>query len=238
MTVDRSVDVVEHSAQPETWRSWVAPVTRSTGQARETYDRLARWYDVVEAPFERRARDLGTALLAAAPGERVLELGSGTGHTLTTVAAQVGAGGLVVGLDLSHGMTEIARRRVMRSRPDAAVAVVQADARRMPVRSHSVDAVTTSFTLELMPTDDIPATLRECRRVLRPGGRLVVVSLSLPEEPSLMTRLYIAGHRRLPRLLDCRPLPLEAVLASGGYTVTRRWRTSIAGISVTAARGQ
>jgi len=67
------------------WATRVAPVERSTAQARATYDRLAPWYDWVEAPFERRARAAGLRLLDARPGERILEIGVGSGHTLAAL---------------------------------------------------------------------------------------------------------------------------------------------------------
>ncbi len=218
------------------WRQVVAPVARSTDQARSTYDRLARWYDVFEAPFEQLPRRLGIDLLQAKPGERVLELGCGTGHTLAALAPQVGAEGRVLGLDLSRKMLRCSRHRLRHHLPADNVTMLQADARRLPLRSASLDAVTMSFTLELMPTDDIPVVLRECRRVLRPAGRIVVVSLALDQPPPLMTRLYLRAHHRWPRLLDCRPLPVRAVVEACGYQAMEERRSAIAGIAVSAVR--
>ena len=65
-------------------------------------------------------------------------------------------------------------------------------------------------------------------------GRLAVVSLKLRDTPNLMTRLYLAAHRRWPRSVDCRPLPLHDVLVASGFTVSRTWFGTIAGLPVTA----
>ncbi len=220
--------------QVGSWAARVAPVERSTAQARATYDRLAPWYDWAEAPFERWARAAGLRMLDARPGESILEIGVGTGHTLAALAQQVGTDGSLLGIDLSLRMTQATRRRLARKNRGTQLALMQADARHLPLDAASVDAVTMSFTLELMATEDIPVVLTQCRRVLRDAGRIAVVSLELRDTPNLMTRLYLAAHRRWPRSVDCRPLPLHDVLVASGFTVSRTWSGTIAGLPVTA----
>jgi len=216
------------------WAARVAPVERSTAQARATYDRLAPWYDWVEAPFERRARAAGLRLLDARSGERILEIGVGSGHTLAALARQVDPGGSLIGIDLSLRMTQVTRRRLAREERGIRLALIQADACHLPLRAASFDAITMSFTLELMATEDIPVVLQQCRTALRDTGRISVVSLALGDTPNLMTRLYLAAHRRWPRMIDCRPLPLHDVLVSSGFTVEGTWAGTIGGLPVTA----
>lgn len=218
------------------WPGRVAPVERSSAEAQRTYDRLAPWYDLVEAPFERRACSAGLRLLDAQPGESILEIGYGTGHTLRALAISTAPRGVLLGVDLSWQMARIARRRLARQPAPPTPLVTQADARHLPVRHGAFDAVTMSFFLELLPTGDIPVVLAECRLALHPGGRLVVVSLDLPQRPTLMNRAYLAAHRRFPRLVDCRPLPLQEVLMSNGFVVTDAWRSTVVGISIAAVR--
>src|SRR5664280_2581569 len=153
------------------WAARVADVTRSADQARVTYDRLARWYDLIEAPFERRARAAGLRLLDARQGEHILEIGFGTGHTLAALQRQVGTTGLLVGIDLALRMAQRTRRRLGTPAAHLTVAVLQGDARHLPLHDASFDAVTLAFTLDLISTDDIPIVLSECRRVLRTHGR-------------------------------------------------------------------
>jgi ubiquinone/menaquinone biosynthesis C-methylase UbiE len=106
----------------------VAPVERSWA----TYGRVAAVYDLVENPFERRARKQGLRLLAGRRGERVLEIGPGTGHALAALADGVGPSGKVAGIDLSARMLGRARRRVTHARSTARVAFIQGDAHRLP----------------------------------------------------------------------------------------------------------
>ncbi len=220
--------------QSRVWTERVAPVERTTAEARITYDRLARWYDLFEAPLERRARAAGLKLLHTRPGEHVLEVGFGTGHTLATLTHQVEPGGSVVGVDLSARMLEVSRRRLSRIRSSVSVDLIEGDARHLPLSDASVDAVIMTFTLELIATDDIPLVLKECRRVMQASGRLVIVALALAVKMHWMTRVYLAAHRRWPRLIDCRPLPLEEVLPESGFTLADSWTGTIVGLPVTA----
>jgi ubiquinone/menaquinone biosynthesis C-methylase UbiE len=122
---------------------------------RERYDRLARQYD------ERWARYIGASLrhtierLNVAPGERILDVGCGTG------ALQKQLGDAVVGVDLSEGMLR-----------HAAGARVAADVIRLPFREHAFDVVVSTSSLHYW-VEPIEA-LREIRRVIKTNGRLVL----------------------------------------------------------------
>ena len=110
----------------------------------------------------------GRAAIPHLRGERVLELAHGPGHLLVAMAKQ----GLVpVGLDLSPHMGRLARQRLRRV--EQAVHLVQARAQVFPLCDGCVDSVVATFPTEFILN---PATLREVARVLRSGGRLVVVA--------------------------------------------------------------
>jgi ubiquinone/menaquinone biosynthesis C-methylase UbiE len=215
------------------WMAGVAPVQHPVATARATYDRIAAVYDLAENPFEHRARNHALRLLAVRPGERVLEIGPGTGHALATLARVAGPAGQVIGVDLSARMLGRARR-LTRAGDTAQAALIQGDAHRLPLAAGAFDAVFLSFVLELIDTTQIPRVLGECRRVLRPGGRLAV-SLQLTQPPPVMTRLYLAARRHLPGLLDCRPIPVPGLLTGTGWHLQARQRLSVAGLPATAA---
>jgi ubiquinone/menaquinone biosynthesis C-methylase UbiE len=206
-------------------------VPRPRLKAREVYDRLSGWYDLLAAS-EARFGAQGLNLLAAQAGERVLETGCGTGKNALALAEQVGPSGQVVGVDLSGGMLAQARLRLNSSEAGSSAALLQADAVFLPCPPNWFDAAFAAFTLELFDTPEIVLVLGELRRVLRPGGRLCVVSLAAQVRPSPAARLYGWFHRRFPAWVDCRPIPAEQFLAQAGFQVRERQDGSLWGLPV------
>jgi ubiquinone/menaquinone biosynthesis C-methylase UbiE len=163
----------------------------------------------------------GLKLLRARPGERVLELGCGTGGALVVLARAVGPTGQVVGLDLSAQMIDCAATRLRRAGLSERAELVVADATSIPFADASFDAVFMSFTLELFDTPEIPVVLAGCRRVLRPRGRTGVVCLSRAAPVRWPTRLYERLHDRFPAMLDCRPIHGRLALGAAGFEEAR-----------------
>ena len=203
-------------------------VTRSKDEARASYDRLSRWYDWLSGPAEARCRDAGLRMLAAREGESVLEIGFGTGHALLALARAVGPTGMVYGIDLSPGMLGLAQQRVRAAGLSERVELTCGDGVRLPLETNKVDAVFTSFTLELFDTPEIPQVLAECGRVLREGGRVAVVALSATEKPGAALRLYEWAHARFPRFVDCRPIFLAQAVRAAGFQVVNEARMTMA----------
>jgi demethylmenaquinone methyltransferase/2-methoxy-6-polyprenyl-1,4-benzoquinol methylase len=200
-----------------------------------TYDALSRWYDLLANASEGPHRRLGLRMLDVQPGETALELGYGTGHALVELSRTVGPKGRVVGVDLSQGMAQEASMRLRRADLVAPVTTVIGDAARPPLRSNCVDVVFMSFTLELFPDETMDLVLRQCRRVLRPEGRLGVVSLAKSEDPDLPERLYTWVHRRMPKWVDCRPILLACRLEDAGFRVEQVAERKMWGLPVTVA---
>jgi ubiquinone/menaquinone biosynthesis C-methylase UbiE len=196
---------------------------------------------------ERALRELGLRELDVREGERVLELGCGTGAALVELASAAGPAGLALGVDLSLGMCRGTRLRIrdcecrnssgtmLRIESSVEVGVVCSDAVRLPLIGGDFDAAFMSFALELFDESDMGAVLAECRRVLRPGGRLCVVAMAEPFRPTPMTRVYAWAHGRFPAAIDCRPIAVSQVLALGSFSVERLSRHSLWGLPVEVA---
>jgi arsenite methyltransferase len=173
----------------------------------ETAQRLEAVYLIRDAVRRRRlARDA----LGAAPGERVVDVGCGPGFFCAELAEDVGESGSVLGLDTSAAMLALAARRCAGR---ANVALREADAGSLPAEDGEFDAALCVQVLEYVP--DATASLAEMRRVLRPGGRIVVwdvdwATLSIhSDDPALTERVRAAWdehltHRSLPRTLAPR----------------------------------
>jgi demethylmenaquinone methyltransferase/2-methoxy-6-polyprenyl-1,4-benzoquinol methylase len=190
---------------------------------RHFYDRIANAYDLIADDNERAARRSGVKALDLKAGEAVLELGFGTGNEVLDLAALVGAGGKVAGIDISAGMLTVSNRKLAGAAPKAPVDLRVGDARSLPFGDGEFDAVYTSFTLELFPAEDIPVVLAEAKRVLKPGGRLGVVSMATVRpghHTSLLERSYVWMHRHFPHLVDCRPIDTERVVSAAGFRIT------------------
>ena len=154
-----------------------------------------------------RRRALVRSSLAAAPGERILDVGCGPGFFCAELQEQVGSAGSVVGVDSNPAMLALAARRC-EGREN--VQFHEADATSLPVADASFDGAVCVQVLEYVT--DIPAGLGELYRALRPGGRVVVWDVDWAtvswhsKDPARMTRVLGAwdehlAHPSLPQVL-------------------------------------
>ncbi len=155
-------------------------------------------------------------MLDVQPAEKALEIGFGTGRILQSLASHASR---AVGIDLSYGMACVAHSRLAKHNLLSNVVLTLGDGLQLPYPGGFFDAVFASFTLELFDTQEIPLVLRETRRVLRAGGRLGVVSLSLPERPGIMVRIYEWFHMIMPGIVDCHPIPAASLLQQNGFAI-------------------
>jgi len=206
-----------HKVTMENKDTEISRITRSKDEARDIYDKISKLYDLLEGVWEKKAKETGLAKLAVEEGERVLEIGFGTGYSLVALAKSVGASGKVYGIDISPRMFNIGAARLRAGGLKARVELTLGDAVELPYKNAFFDAVFMSFTLELFDTPEIPLVLSECKRVLKKGGRICVISLSKTGGRSRMRELYEWGHQRFPRLLDCRPIFVQEALKVVGF---------------------
>jgi ubiquinone/menaquinone biosynthesis C-methylase UbiE len=192
----------------------------------------ARWYDPFVTIFalgQNQALRRRTAELAGIkPGDRVLDVGCGTGDLTLAAAARAGAQGEVVGIDASPEMIAAARQKAVRRGYAARFDVALIE--RIPYPNDSFDVVLSSLMLHHLPGQLKQDGLAEVYRVLRPGGRLLVVDMQ--DDPHGMAHAAIAalGHGHsgqsfsdLPGLLREAGFVIEAEgsLAAGVLTYAR-----------------
>ena len=198
-----------------------------------TLEQAARRYDRLSAIYAINA-SLGSATSAEAlrlarvrEGDLALELAVGTGRDLARIARLVGTAGRVLGCDLSAGMLRQARQAVRKTGAEATVRLQRSDARHIPLRDAAVDVVFASRLMDLVDTPQLLLILAECLRVLKPGGRLVLVHMSKPDDgPHWFERLY-----RLPWFggwaFVSRPVRVAPLLEALGFgDVSRAYRRS------------
>lgn len=216
----------------------ISRVIRPRAQAARNYDRLSRWYDGLAGSSEKKYRNLGLQMLDAQDGEHILEIGFGTGHCIVALAKAVGSTGNVCGVDISSKMLAIAQRRARQAGVSEWVDLQVGDAVQLPFEPGSFDAVFMSFTLELFDTPEIPQVLQQCRQVLRPNGRIGLVTMALPEQPGLAVRMYEWFHARWPASVDCRPILARQALQAAGFVLENARQFWMWGLPVDVLRAR
>lgn len=198
-----------------------APVTVSA--IRSVYDLWSLFYGSIVVPMERKPRLRGLELAAIQPQDRVLEVAVGTGAALLEILKRVDKANVVYGVDLSPRMLERARRAAAKAGFSNAN-LRQGDARSLPFDDNSFDVLFNSYMLDLIPLDDLPVVLGEFRRVLKSGGRLVLVNMSKDQEITLWERLYRATPARLVPYLygGCRPVLIAQLAREAGFRDVQR----------------
>ena len=191
------------------------PAARAS--ARETWDRHAARYGR-QIRYELRAVWAAAALADAGPGDRVLDVATGTGLMLDVLRVGPAPPRRVLAIDRSPGM--LAR---MSSPPEGWTARV-ADATVLPLGAGSVDVATVSYLLQLLAPEDRAAVLAELHRVLAPGGRVVTVTPHVARRgigrlgAGVLDAVAAVAPARLGGLRTHDP---RAELAAAGFTVER-----------------
>ena len=163
------------------------------------FDRIAGVYDVMNSAMTAgmhhrwRARAADRAELA--PGDAALDVCCGTGDLAFELARRVGPDGRVVGSDFSERMLDLAREKPV---PEAAAKPIfeWADALDLPYDDGGFDAVTVGFGVRNL--SDLDRGIAEMARVLKPGGRLVILEITQPTRPPLSTFFSVWFDRIVP----------------------------------------
>jgi len=177
-----------------------APGTLDEPQVRAMFDRIAGLYDransVMTAGLHHEWRRRATELASLSPGDRALDVATGTGDLAFELAARVGPRGEVVGVDFAEGMLAVARRKaVALGRP---VRFEAGNALALEYPDDHFDAATVGFGARNF--SDLERGLSEMARVVRPGGRVVVLEITTPRRPPLSTFFELWFDRVIPAL--------------------------------------
>lgn len=184
---------------------------------RAMFDRIASLYDPLNTAMtvglHHRWRSRAADLAQVGPGSRVLDVASGTGDLAIELARRVTPGGEVVGSDFSENMLAIGRKKAAKHSLD--VRFEWADALALPYPDDSFDAATVGFGARNF--SDLPRGLAEMARVVRPGGRVVVLEITTPTKPPL-SLFYRLWFDRIVPLIGRIAAPLSKKAGAAGET--------------------
>src|SRR3954452_1307628 len=182
------------SVEGMTSRGDRAPGTLEEPQVRAMFDRIASFYDamntVMTAGLHHRWRARAADLAAVGPGDRALDVATGTGDLAIELARRVGPDGEVIGSDFSEEMLALARRKAPSLRFEFGNAL------ELSYPDDGFDAATVGFGARNF--SDLDRGLSEMARVVRPGGRVVVLEITTPQRPPLSTFFRVWFDRVVP----------------------------------------
>lgn len=197
-------------------------------RAKAEWDAVAAgWekHDQRMAERQQETTDKMLRLANLAANSRVLDVGTGTAETAIQAAAMVGAGGMVLGIDLSPGMIEVARKKAA-AKGLSNLELREGDAENLDVPEGTFDAVLCKATMPILPSPE--TFLGHAHRALKPGGRVVVSVFGLPQRNPFLSVPVSVLVRRLGIPLPDRNAPgpfrfanrtaLERTIADSGFS--------------------
>jgi demethylmenaquinone methyltransferase/2-methoxy-6-polyprenyl-1,4-benzoquinol methylase len=169
--------------------------------------------------FEAEHHDEALRLADVQEGQHVLDVAAGTGRATVGLAQAVGETGKVVAFDLSEAMLSQARLKIEKLGLSDRVDFKQGNAKTLPYPDGTFDFVYNGYMFDLIPLDGFLPILKEMARVLKPGGKLVLLNMSKPDDrKTLFEKIYERGWAVMP----CRPVLMSAYLEPAGFTNIQR----------------
>jgi demethylmenaquinone methyltransferase/2-methoxy-6-polyprenyl-1,4-benzoquinol methylase len=152
-------------------------------------------------------------------GQHVLDVAAGTARATVGLAQAVGETGKVDALDLSEAMLSQAHAKLEKLGLSDRVHFQQGNASALPYPEETFDLVYNGYMFDLIPLDGFLPILKEMRRVLKPGGKLVLLNMSKPDERKT---LYEKSYERGWAVVPCRPVLMRDYLEPAGFTDIQR----------------
>lgn len=183
---------------------------------KDAYAAVAWFYNSWSRMTESRAAGTVLELARIKNGERILEVAVGTGLVFAEIVKR-NQHGINAGLDLSESMLQRAEKR-MKNIPKDRYELHIGNAFKLPFNSQHFDLLINNFMLDLLPEQDFVTVLTEFKRVLKPGGRIVVSTMTFGRKWYNRTWHLVANY--LPSLLTgCRPIAIGPYLMQVGYDI-------------------
>jgi demethylmenaquinone methyltransferase/2-methoxy-6-polyprenyl-1,4-benzoquinol methylase len=178
------------------------PMQEKARRVQQVFDSVAPRYDLMNDLMSfgahRLWKQFTLSVTGLRAGQRALDVAAGTGDLAAGLARQVGPRGLVVLTDINAAMLRRGRDRLIDTGLAGNLEYVQANAERLPFADNAFDCITIGFGLRNVT--DKPAALASMRRILKPGGQLLVLEFSEPRAPGLKPLYDTYSFQVLPRL--------------------------------------
>jgi len=199
----------------------VVEKSRYSGSIAGLYDRLAWMYDFFTDHEPAQHRE-ALRLAQIKQDDSVLEVACGTGRATVEIASRIGEKGRFCAIDLSAKMLQRAKNKLRKRRLLDKVNLGLGDARQLGFAGDLFDVVYNAYMFDLIDTPEIPEILAEFKRVLKPGGRLVLIDMSKDKEgKTLYEFLYQAGLLSFASG-SCRPVLMRPHIEAAGFERVER----------------
>lgn len=177
------------------------PVQEKAKQVGKVFDSVAQSYDVMNdlmsLGIHRIWKRVAIEYLAPRTGNKVLDLAGGTGDLSLLIRPRIGDSGQLIIGDINHAMLAVGRDRLI-DKGATDVPVMRMDAQKLPFADNSLDRIIIGFGLRNVTDKD--AALAEMRRVLKPGGRALVLEFSTPVFEPLAKIYDLYSFKLLPKI--------------------------------------
>jgi len=210
-------------------------------EARHTHQEIVRKYNMIASVYDlfailmvSKAQQRALEMAAIRNGERVLEVAFGTGLNFIEILKR-NPKGWVEGIDVSTKMLERTRKRISKL-GNKNYLLRLGDCRRLPFEDETFDVLMNQYLLDILPVEDFVPLLSEFKRVLKPGGRIVLVHMTKGEK--WVNQIYEGIYRLKPPLLaGCRGVRAQPFLEETGFKGFKRQFVSQFGFPSEVIRG-
>lgn len=198
------------------------------------YNRIASVYDLFGVMMESKARQQALELAMIQDGEKILEVALGTGLNFVEILRR-NQNGWVDGIDISTKMLERTRKRISKT-GQKNFTLHLCDCRHLPFKDGTFDVLMNQYLFDILPVEDFIPILLEFKRVLRKGGRIILVNMTKGEK--WLNQIYEEIYKLKPPLLaGCRGVRIQPFLEQIEFKEIRREFVSQFGFPSEIVRG-